>query len=174
MNKKLEYKYSLLESSRKTLIESLDKLGISKLKTPPAKDKWSVAQIIYHLNQAEGNSVLYVSKKIKDVNNLKKSGIMESLKIMSLRIAFILPLHYKAPNVLGPMPDGVDYIEIKHKWKETREKMKVLLDSLPEDTLGMNVFKQPAVGRLNVYQMLDFMQVHFNRHKSQIDRIISH
>jgi hypothetical protein len=87
-------------------------------------------------------------------------------------VAFILPFKYKAPKVLGDMPASVDYPEIVIKWNDTRKKLKELITQLPEDMLSKNIFKQPAAGRLNIYQMIDFMQAHFNRHQKQVNSIL--
>jgi hypothetical protein len=172
MNKKVETKFSLLENTRINLLERLAKVDAQKLNTPPAPGKWSVAQVIYHLNKAESNSIIYVSKKRLDIHNLKNAGLWEAFKLGLAKLAFDLPFKYKAPAVLGDMPDNVDYKTIVAEWAETRKRLKELLDSLPDDMLAKNVFKQPAAGRLNIYQMVDFMQSHFNRHLKQVERIV--
>jgi len=55
-------------------------------------------------------------------------------------------------NVLGDVPEKVDYKSIIAEWNETRKKLKELLESLPDDMLYKNVFKQPAIGRINLFQ----------------------
>jgi len=172
MNKKAEYKLRLLEDSRRKMLEGLASAAPQKLNTPPEPGKWSVAQIIYHLNKAESNSVIYVGKKMKDIHNIKNTGVWAQFKTWALNFALLLPLKYKAPKVLGDMPPGVDYNDIIAQWDETRKSLAELIATLPEDMLGKNIFKQPAAGRLNIYQMLDFMQAHFNRHAKQIRRIV--
>ncbi len=84
MNPRIEAKLSLLESTRLSLLERLKKVDEQKLNTPPAPGKWSVAQIIYHLNKAESNSVIYVSKKMLDVKNLKR---LRNIKYLLLNIS---------------------------------------------------------------------------------------
>jgi len=162
-----------LENSRLSLLEKLNKIAPSKLETPPLSGKWSVSQIFYHLNRAERLSVLYVSKKQLDIHNLKRTGLKEQLKMIGLKIRFWLPLGLKAPvNVLGDVPPEVNYLQVITEWKETRNKLEKLLDALPDEILYKNVFKQPAIGRINIFQMLDFMQAHFDRHKKQVEGII--
>ncbi len=173
MNSLILNKFSKLEESRLLLIERLKKFSGEDLETPPFTGKWSVSQIFYHLNKAESLSVLYVSKKRLDIKNLKKTGPIEQIKLMALEFRFILPINIKAPvNVLGDVPEKVIYANVVANWNETRGKLKELLESLPDDMLYKNVFKQPALGRLNIFQMLDFMQSHFNRHKGQVEKII--
>ena len=172
MNKELELKFSLLEKSRHQLIEELDKADKNILNTPPAIGKWSVAQVMFHLNTAESLSIIYVSKKMKDLEGPKKTGLYEWMMLSLVKLAFILPFKYKAPAVLGEMPNSVEYTDIKIKWDETRKKLRQLLESIPEEMLKKNIFKQPAAGRLNIYQMIDFMQAHFNRHKKQVESLL--
>ena len=172
MNELIHTKFSRLENSRFALIEKLKSVVPSELETQPYPGKWSVSQIFYHLNKAESNSVIYVSKKRLDVSNLETTGFKEQFKLDMLKLVFVLPFGLKAPAVLGDMPESVDYAAIVAEWNETRNKLKELLESLPGDMLYKNVFKQPAMGRVNIFQMLDFMQAHFNRHQKQVERII--
>jgi hypothetical protein len=172
VNKVLSEKFSRLEDSRLVLIEDLKKKSEKTLEASPHPGKWSVSQIFYHLNKAESLSVLYVSKKRLDLQNLKRTSIAEQIKIILLKLRFMLPIGLTAPaDVLGNVPENVKYNAIVAEWNETRSKMKELLESLPEDILFKNVFKQPAIGRINIYQMLDFIQAHFNRHKRQVEKI---
>ncbi len=174
MNSIIKSKFSNLQDSRLALIERLKNIPAEKLEAHPAEGKWSVAQIFYHLNRAESFSTIYVSKKRLDVNNLKKTGFMEALKLLTLKILFKMPIALKAPvKVLGDVPEKVDYKLITEEWNATRVRLKALIESLPEDMLYKNVFKQPAIGRINIFQMLDFMQAHFNRHKSQVEKIVN-
>ena len=172
MNALVSAKFSRLENARLSLIETLKNIPAEKLETPPHIGKWSVSQIFYHLNTAEKFSTIYVSKKRLDVNNLKKTGLKEQLRMVGLKLIFVLPFGLKAPvNVLGDVPEKVDYNTILSEWNETRKKLKELLESLPDDMLYRNVFKQPAIGRISIFQMLDFMQAHFDRHKRQVENI---
>jgi len=101
------------------------------------------------------------------------AGLKEQLKMIGLKIRFQLPFGLKAPvNVLGDVPLEVNYPQVIAEWKVTRDKLKKLLDSLPDEILYKNVFKQPAIGRINIFQMLDFMQAHFDRHQKQVERIV--
>ncbi|HXB11691.1 MAG TPA: DinB family protein [Bacteroidia bacterium] len=172
MEKELELKFTKLENSRLQLLEQLKHVDTNKLSISPSHNKWSVAQVIYHLNTAESLSTIYVSKKMKDINNIKVTGAIEWFKLLLVKIAFILPFKYKAPAVLGDMPKEINYSDIINKWEETRKNLRQLLNSIPDELLRKNIFKQPAAGRLNIYQMIDFMQAHFNRHKKQIEALI--
>lgn len=89
MDHLINNKFSSLENSRLSLIDSLKTQSQSILETSPAPGKWSVSQIFYHLNKAESNSVIYVGKKRLDVNNLKKTGLKEAFKLGILELLFV-------------------------------------------------------------------------------------
>ena len=172
MNPRIEELFSRLQERLTALLSELDKVAPEVLETSPEKNKWSVTQVMYHLNSAESNSVLYVSKKRLGAAQLKPTGVEAQLRLLVALTAFYLPLKFKAPNVLGAMPEHVSYGEIKSKWKETRSKLEGLLQTIPEDELHKPIFRQPTFGYWNIFQMLWFMQVHFLRHRRQMMRAI--
>lgn len=172
MNQKVAIKFERLQNDLLHLVALLDKQEQKILETSPAPGKWSVTQVMYHLNKAESLSCLYVSKKRLGERFLKPTGIIEELKIFIAWLAFNLPVKYPAAKVLGDMPEHVGYIEIKTEWLKTRQTLANLLQSLGEDEIRKPIFKQPFFGRWNIFQMLSFMQIHFNRHRKQMLRAI--
>jgi hypothetical protein len=172
MNSRVAKLYSSLQEKFTKLLAELDNMETKVIETSPGKNKWSVTQVMYHLNSAESNSVLYVSKKRLGAAKLKPTGVEAQLRLYASIVTFYLPLTYNAPKVLGDMPEHVSYPEIKNKWIETRAKLGALLESLPEDELRKPIFRQPFFGYWNIFQMLLFMHVHFNRHRLQMFRAI--
>jgi len=172
MNKKISVLFERLQDDLLKLLSELDKLDKAKLETPPAKGKWSVTQVMQHLNSAESLSVKYVLKKQLGAARLKRTGLEAQLRLLFARVAFYIPFKYRAPKFLGTMPEVVSYDGIKSEWLKTRNELLSLLDSLKDDELDKPIFKQPFFGRWNIYQMLGFMKTHFNRHRKQMMRTI--
>ena len=172
MNQRVSILFHRLQEKHAALLQELDKVAPEILEKSPQENKWSVSQVMYHLNSAESNSVLYVSKKRLGAAKLKQTGIEAQLRLIGALVAFYLPIKFKAPNVLGEMPPHVNYSEIKSWWLETRTKLSALLESLPDDELRKPIFRQPTFGYWNIFQMLLFMHVHFNRHRLQMMRTI--
>ncbi len=172
MDPRLDSKWRKLEDSRTELLKKLKMATTEKLERS-VDGQWSVAQIFYHLNQAEKLSILYVGKKMQDVKNLGKPGFKQSLRLWYTKFLFRSGKKFKAPeHVLGKVPDHVAYNSIVVEWDHTRVNMWKLLSTFPSNLIDKNVFKQPAIGRLSLPQMLDFMQMHFDKHSKQIiDRI---
>lgn len=172
MNKKVAAQFEHLQNDLLQLIVLLDKESPKVLETSPAPGKWSVTQVMYHLNKAESLSAIYVSKKRLGAAMLKPTGITAQFKILVAWIGFNIPVKYPAAKVLGDMPEHVGYGEIKEGWLKTRQTLSNLLNSLNDDEIRKPIFKQPFFGRWNIFQMLSFMQIHFNRHRKQMLRAI--
>src|SRR4026209_2221146 len=113
MNKKLAAKFERLQNSYRELLKLLDKENSQTLETSPTPGKWSVTQVMYHLNKAESLSALYISKKRLGAAQLKPTGISAQLKIFIAWIGFNIPVKYPAAKVLGEMPVYLKYKEIK-------------------------------------------------------------
>ncbi len=174
MNPKVEWKYNRLQEDLTRLLSELDTIKHEQLERSPEAGKWSVTQVMFHLNTAESLSVKYVSKKRLGSKELKRTGFEAQLRLWIAIIAFYVPFKYRAPKVLGTMPEYVNYEEIKQAWLNTRIQLNELLESLSEDELRKPLFRQPFFGRWNIFQMLGFMQSHFNRHRKQmLDRTLS-
>jgi hypothetical protein len=173
MNPQVRKLYNHLRDAHAELLAELDKMDTIFLERPPSEGKWSVTQVMYHLNSAESNSVLYVSKKRLGAAQLKPTGLEAQLRLLIAIIAFYLPIMFKAPGVLGDMPAKVNYNEIKNRWIETRKKLEALLESIPDDELHKPIFRQPTFGYWNIFQMLWFMSIHFRRHRRQIERAMN-
>ena len=172
MNTKVAAQFTYLQNSQRQLLAELDNENPEVLEKSPAPGKWSVTQVMYHLNKAESLSALYVSKKRLGAGQLKHTGITAQIKILIARAGFNLPFKYPAAKVLGDTPAHVSYGQVREEWLKTRETLASLLESLSNDEIYKPIFKQPFFGRWNIFQMISFMQIHFNRHRRQILRAI--
>lgn len=172
MNKKLQVLYSKLEKGRQHFIHEMGMYNTERLESPHKDGKWSVSQIVYHLNQAEMTSINYVRKKLHEPDKLKDTGFNESFRLTVAQLIFETPVRFKAPPVLGEMPEKVDYTIVMRNWDKTRADLKELLESIPEEMLTKNLYRNPGIGRINIYQMVRFMRTHFNRHHRQAIRAV--
>lgn len=171
MENKIKNKFERLEDSREALIRTLDSVDESVLNKSPRPGKWSVNQIIYHLKKSEHASYNYVTKKLQS-DDLTRNGYKSKVASFILKIAFILPLKYKAPKVLRNVPENLDFPDLSNTWKKNRVALGELISALPEKTGHRNIYRHPYAGRFNLYQMLTFFQDHFDRHRRQVLRIL--
>lgn len=171
MENRIKNKFERLEESRKALIRSIESVDENVLNIPPKPNKWSVNQILYHLQLSEYASYNYVTKKIK-ADHLTRNGIKSKMASLILKIALILPLKFKAPKVVSTPPENIDFNELSNTWEKNRMALWDLISTLPEETAHMNIYNHPAAGRFNLAQMLTFFQDHFDHHEKQVLRII--
>jgi len=168
----INLQFEKLEQSKHQLLDQLAALDTSVLHFHPAHKKWSIAQIIFHLNSSESNSVNYIAKKSQGGTSIPKSSYLNSLRSFLLTTA-LKYLKWKKPAALPDPPENLDIIRAIESWNETRVRLKELIEKLPDDMLTRNIFRHPAAGRMNMNHALTFMQEHFNHHLKQIeDRIL--
>jgi hypothetical protein len=89
-----------------------------------------------------------------------------------LRLSQRLQFKYKTNRSLEENSDSVSYQDVKTKWSETREKMKIMLDRLSEEQLNAPLYKNYAVGYINILEQMNFLLVHLQRHIKQTDKLI--
>jgi hypothetical protein len=163
--------FEKLEATRQQLLHRLATLDDSTLHYRPANKKWSIVQIIFHLNHSENSSVKYIAKKSQGGNSVPKSNFITSVRSTLLSTA-LQYLKWKKPAVLPDPPENLDAKEVMRSWDETRVLLKQLLEQLPNDMHGREIFRHPLAGRMNMIHALTFMQEHFNHHLKQIEERI--
>jgi len=171
MENRIKNKFEQLEDSRKALISTIDSVDESVLNKSPRPGKWSVNQIIYHLQKSERASYNYVTKKLQS-DDLTRNGYKSKMASLILKIAFILPFKYNAPKVVRNVPENLYFTDLSNTWEKNRNALWELITALPEETARRNIYRHPAAGRLNLIQMLTFFQDHFDRHRRQVLRIL--
>jgi hypothetical protein len=171
MNKQHQKKFESLESSRGKLFDLLKDSTHQHLNAKPAPDKWSINQIISHLLTAETLSVEYIKKKIENASSVKRAGFKSKFRLWTLKVAFFLPLKYKAPPIAAEVPEISDLKELKEKWDVVRNDLYHILLNSDKSVLKKEIFKHLIVGKMNLQQALEFMQTHFDHHFRQIEKL---
>jgi hypothetical protein len=99
MHPRLEYLFESIETQRKNLLLSLNRMSHEQL-NHHLEGKWSINQIVAHLISAERLSVNYITKKIQGVETASNTGFVEELKMLLLKTSQRLPLKFKAPKII--------------------------------------------------------------------------
>ena len=167
---KLQNRFDGLEKSRQGLMEMLDQLDEAQLKFQPQPGKWSIIQVLHHVQWSEQGACNYMLKKNR-AETLPKSGISSALRSVSLKIALWLPIKYKAPvKAIDPDPN-LSYTELKERWESSRKTLKDFLEALPEERTDVTIFRHPFAGYFNIFHVFSFFEDHFQHHLKQIERI---
>ena len=173
MNTRLKKQFDMIESRRKKLLDELKKYPDELLNKKPLPEAWSAIQVMEHLMISEEASLKYLQKKTLDTSRAAPAGFKSASKLFLLNLSFFMPVKYKAPAVLNPSEGFISLKEIESKWTKIREDIFQLTDSLNDAELKKELWKHAFAGKMNIYQMLDFFNTHFERHRKQIEREMS-
>ena len=163
----------VLEGQRKALFARVEHLDEERLNRPPAAGKWSIIQVMCHLISAEKAFLASLRKEVSRGTGIGRAGLKNTLKRGLLKVAFSLPLRFKAPPRAEALPEHQDLETTRGQWDEVRAGWWETLGAFPPELADRELFRHPVVGRLSLAQGLDFMVDHLERHGRQIDRIIA-
>lgn len=168
---KIEQKKDALHKTLKQLFKYTDMLEPSVLHAKKG-EAWSAAQVLYHLWLSESGTVGYLKKKLDDPAARKeKAGLGASLRAFALRRALqSRRAKFKAPSIVSDIPEKPDYPTLKADYLAVREELYKVLERFDRETSGSAIFKHPRAGKINIFQTLDFLQDHLERHADQIRR----
>src|SRR6476659_57512 len=116
-------RFEQLEDSRKKLVVDLAEATEMILYKKPAAGKWNITQIIYHLQFSEAISAGYVKKKMQGGKALKKTGAPAVIRSTLLRWLLLSGYKWKAPPMLGNVPEELLYSEVIGSWEESRKNL---------------------------------------------------
>lgn len=166
-------KFDQMESGRMRLFQLIQNQNDETLNKKPDPEKWSPVQILHHLMDAESGTLNYIRKKIANPDQLEQSGIREKMNAFLLSVFLRAPLKWKAPKVVSTVPEHDTLTNTLRRYNEVRENWKQLIDSMPEDQMKKKIFRHPVAGRMNLYDTLNFIDLHARRHFRQIRQILN-
>jgi uncharacterized damage-inducible protein DinB len=161
-----------LEESKQQLLTLLGSADKAVLGYRPADQKWSIVQILFHLNSSERISLKYMQKKSQGGRSVPKSTPLNAFRSFALNSA-LRYFSWKKPSILPEPPADLNYDEVVSSWNQTRVELRQFLEDLPAEMYGRTIFRHPAAGRMNLQHALSFMQEHFDHHLKQIQGRIS-
>lgn len=174
MNAVFQSIYDELERQRSAIIEQVKNLPVARFNHAPSPEKWSISQILTHILIAEQLSVGYMKKKSLGIDQLKNSGLSESIRLELLKISQRIPaIKYKAPRaVLANTPPAFTLAELTTKWEMHRLALRVFLDVIPDRNVKKLIYRHPVAGRFDARQALVFFREHIIHHWPQIKRLL--
>lgn len=174
MKEKTLVKLDHLDKKLQLLLEKLATIPLEKLKKQPPAGGWSAIQVMQHVFSVENSSLQYLQKKVSFNPELKKAGLLAWWRITKFKIAYNLPLKFKAPKIVDPtlQEASPSFWEISKQWKETRSTLRKFLVDANPDLFEKELYKHPLVGKMSLFNMLEFFDGHFKRHEKQLWRVL--
>lgn len=174
MNKKIERQFQHLDAKLANLLADLEPYSTDQLQRKPTPTAWSVIQVLQHLLLVEQVSTKYVQKKLSFHPTLKDANLLTALRVQAAYVYNFLPIKLKAPSYVDDsnFSNEVLLSDIAVQWQNQRRQLHDYLSALPETIFQKEVYKNPVVGRLSLYGMLQFFEGHFDRHHKQIKKLL--
>lgn len=174
MNAVFQSIYNELERQRSTILDQVKNLPSERFNQVPAPGKWSVSQILTHIFIAEQLSMAYMKKKALGIDQLKNSGLSESIRLEVLKISQRIPaIRYKAPQaVVANTPPAYTLDELITRWTAQRGALRTFLDGIEDRNVKKLIYKHPVAGRFDARQALVFFREHIIHHWPQIKRLL--
>jgi len=164
--------FEQMENERKSVCQKLSEFSDQALSEKPGPDQWSVAEIIMHLVVAETAALNYMRKKL-EFGGHQRASLGAGMKQQLLNFLISLPIKFKAPKVIEfKETQGLTFADASQKWEAVRMELFTEYKKLDSETVGHELFKHPAMGKMNLVQGVKFMRQHMNRHIGQIEKTL--
>lgn len=173
MNAELRELFGDIEYQRQQILQQVSALTPDRFHRS-VNGKWSVAHILTHLMTSERLSLGYMKKKSLGVDQVGNSGLLESIKSLSLKLSQRLPfMRYKAPKyVVENTPQALPFEDLSRDWTALRVELEKFLENIDDKNIRKKIYKHPVAGRLDVVQAVSFFREHIIHHLPQIKRLL--
>ena len=162
-----------VELARENFIRSCQGLTPDQAQFKPNEESWSIVGVTEHIVRAEWGGVNGIWSAIEGYRNGKPvwsgDNVNEGRHIEEIVERTWLP-HQPAPEVARPQWGGSleFWLSSLRSCKSTLADALKQLEGLDPATI---IYPHPLSGPLNVYQRLEFLRYHMERHQRQIEGI---
>lgn len=182
-----------LKETRRQLLDAVAGLSDAQMKFKAAPDKWSIAEIVEHLVNAE-NAVFMVTQQIiktplqAELQTLIRERVMKSPVpvagpgtngLLVKDQAIILTAtnrttrKFQAPEPVAPRGKLAAKAELLAAFDKARARTIAFLETTDADLRG-HFAEHWVLGALDAYQWLLFATAHSERHIAQLNEVKTH
>ena len=167
----IQKKYESLIKKREALLQQLGSLSSEVLCFKAGPDKWCIVEVIEHLVLIEKNLFKQLATNVPASTLVPKSRTPAKhqtvIKVMERDIPVDVPDESLEPH------GGLTLGELCSQWDDIRKKLQGLLAEIKPENEDDLVYRHPYGGPLDIAETLHFIDVHFDNHMRQIDRILT-
>lgn len=133
---------------------------------------WSANQVIEHLITSETGTLGYMKKKSSSGWDTLEEATEEN-KTAGKALTTRLSSNQKivAPSVLAEPSNQFTNEQLIAGWQAQRNELKLFLDNVAPQHYNKLVFRQPAIGMIDIISTMQFMERHVHHHIFQLERI---
>jgi hypothetical protein len=167
----IQEKYESLIKKREDLSQQLSARPSAVLCFKAGPDKWSIVDVIEHLVIAEQNLLEQLAANVPvstlDPGTRTPKKHQTVIKVMERDIPVDVPDESLEPH------GGLTLGELCSQWDDIRKKLQDLLAEIKPENEDDLVYRHPYGGPLDIAETLYFIDIHFDNHMRQIDRILT-
>jgi uncharacterized damage-inducible protein DinB len=173
MHSRIEEVINYLDTERIALRQAVENVPAELRNKQPGVDRWSVAQVLQHLQIIEKRIGLGMTKWVTDARAGGMGAETETSSVMnSLPLQLIIDRSQRrnSPEEVRPSGD----IDAESAWIALEQSRDVLRAAfLAGDGLALSKVIQdhPVLGPINLYQWMLFVGSHEMRHTAQVHEI---
>jgi uncharacterized damage-inducible protein DinB len=172
MHAKLQKQFTRLEDDRKEMFGDLKQYSDELLNKKPGADAWSVAEVLTHVLTAEEYSLKYLQKKVLSKATVGTEGFKQKYRWLLVKTVFTFNIKFKAPEVVVPKIEFTTLADLDARWTALRSDMYKLLDNLDDADADKILWKHALAGNMSLHHMVEFLGMHYHRHKKQVSRTL--
>lgn len=169
MNNRFSSIFLALESDKTKILNLINGLDNERLNLKPKEDKWSLAQILFHIIKGEQYALIAFLNALKQDVKLDSVGLSAFIKSSILIWSLKTNIKFKAPPIAQKVPENVNTKELLHKWNEIRNGINNVCINITKEKYNKGIFKHPFIGMINLNQALKFLLFHLEHHLKQIE-----
>lgn len=156
-----------LDSIHSKLVDTISPIDDPLFSRSPAKNEWSIAEIVHHLYLVEERVIKELETEL--ANPPRRIGFLR--KLIPTSIVASRLLRVKAPRSVTPLnpPARVD---VMANYDAARGRLKDLCSTHGRNRLKQIVFKHPFLGEIDGTATISFVGYHELRHFKQIREVI--
>ncbi|KPD00074.1 DinB superfamily protein [Geobacillus sp. BCO2] len=152
------------EQVRQQLINSVSELSDEQLNTRMAEGSWTIAQVLEHLYLIETSIAAMIAHTVKH-------GESQPVEEKPIHLTVDRSKKVEAPDFARPSDRFFSWHELKEKLRQSRQRLRQIVEQTPLHDLKMKSFPHPIFGPLNLKQWVEFVAYHEQRHLAQIEEI---
>jgi hypothetical protein len=166
--------YAHVEAARTSLYQKVQGLSAAQAGFKNGADRWSIAEILEHLNKAEKRTVKRVGDAMAEA---EIDGKLQALpgRFEPFSMDYVERSRqekYKAPEFLVPA-GGIGLADLLLRLRASRAELLSLRPRLEAHDVSRVCFPHPVFGPLNLYQWLALVAFHEGRHLEQIESVMA-
>jgi len=175
MNKRLREIADANAAEREHLLRKVDGLTQEQLDFRPSADKWSIGEVLNHLNILETRVGMLLHKKTEEGKSLGHTPDTDEESVLPCLDHLRIPHHdssVNAPELVHPK-SGISKSELLEALSLSREKLLAAMENLSAVDPTKLVAPHPLFGEWNMYKWAIAIGQHERRHTVQIDAVKS-